>query len=68
MNNSVGLSRGKELISVEVFDLRGRPSSAEVTRTKGSAELDVSRLSAGVYVVRATDREGRISTARFVKQ
>ncbi|HMR27161.1 MAG TPA: T9SS type A sorting domain-containing protein [Flavobacteriales bacterium] len=57
-----------ELISVVVFDLRGRTCSTEATRIHGSAQVDVSGLSTGVYVVRATDQEGRISMARFVKQ
>lgn len=65
---SIRLSSGVDLESVEVFDVGGRRCWAEATRTHGSAELDVSRLSTGVYVLRAADKNGRVSMARFVKQ
>lgn len=65
---SIRLSSGVDLESVEVFDVGGRRCWTEATRTHGSAELDVSELTTGVYVVRAADRNGRVSMARFVKQ
>ncbi|MBK8950757.1 MAG: T9SS type A sorting domain-containing protein [Flavobacteriales bacterium] len=65
---TIRLSSGVDLESVEVFDVGGRRCWTEATRTHGSAQLDVSRLSTGVYVVRAADKNGRVTLARFVKQ
>ncbi|MCC6400009.1 MAG: T9SS type A sorting domain-containing protein [Flavobacteriales bacterium] len=65
---TIRLSSDMDLESVEVFDVGGRRCWTEATRTHRSTEIDVAQLSTGIYVVRAADRDGRVSLARFVKQ
>ena len=59
------LSTGEELKSVEVFDVRG--AQVPAAHYLGNGKVDVSTLSAGFYLLRATGGE-HIFTQRFTKQ
>ena len=59
------LSTGEELTAVEVFDVRG--ASVPAAQYLGSGRVDVSGLSAGFYLLRASDGSHTF-TQRFTKE
>lgn len=56
-----------EIETAELFDVNGKAAAVRLmNRANGQISLDVSSLPGGVFVLRATDANGRISAARVV--
>lgn len=49
-----------------LYDLAGRAVGSAVLDAEGAAELDVSGMHPGVYLVRAAGGDGPAGTARLV--
>lgn len=65
--NVLNIRSNAEITSVELFDVNGTAVVArQLNASNGLISLDISSLPGGVYVLRATDAEGRSSTARVV--
>lgn len=61
-SDKLSISIGKRLEQVAIYDLSGRC----LIQTSGSDELDVSALSAGVYMLQAQTTDGRILQEKFI--
>lgn len=64
--NRVNIASSLQLDAVSVINMNGQVVLQEAVRTS-TAVLDIAKLSAGVYTLRATTKEGPVHTARIVK-
>ena len=66
--DQVEIRSNREIKKLEVFDLSGSLIWQEEERNGSSLRLDVQLWRNGVYLVRLTDEEGMVQTAKLVKE
>jgi len=62
----VSLRNFKEPATLEIYDIAGRLLSAQ-TVVQAKTQINISSLAAGIYVLKAFDRDG-VSAVKFVKE
>lgn len=58
--------KGDDIIKVEVLGVTGNILIAQENRIKSVVQINIAHLSAGVYLVRITTKEGEQQTNRFL--
>jgi len=53
---------------MELFDLMGRKHPISINPSQSAIQIDISHLSAGIYLLRSTDADGNVQSARVVKK
>lgn len=65
-NNSIWFDSTAS-VNYQMFDLNGRAVQS-VSFAEGSHQVGISQLTAGLYLLKFTDDQGRTATAKFVKK
>ncbi|MBC7874001.1 MAG: T9SS type A sorting domain-containing protein [Ferruginibacter sp.] len=63
---NIGLQQ-REIGIIQVYDLSGR-ALIGLTGSSGYNEINVSNISAGIYIIRLQTQDGKVYSQRFVKQ
>lgn len=61
--NSISINSEAEIKAVEIYTLNGQ----KVLETATTSNIDISKLSSGIYLVKATDISGNTNTSKLLK-
>ncbi|WP_294824352.1 T9SS type A sorting domain-containing protein, partial [uncultured Flavobacterium sp.] len=67
VNNTLHVTSGTEISTIEVADINGRIVHSSKYNAN-SAEVDLARLSAGIYVIKVTSSQGGSTSYKIVKR
>ena len=63
-SDNISIQSKTEISNVQLFNSLGQ----NVLEVKGKSNIDISKLSAGLYVLKAQDAEGNLGVKRVIKQ
>jgi hypothetical protein len=58
---------GQDIFSISILDITGRPIMYQ-NNLKESEEMDIEWMSNGIYIIKVTDREGKVGLTKFIKE
>lgn len=65
-NNELKLQNNSDIIDVEIINYAGQIVMSKVKIENNS--INISSLPGGVYILKATDRDGNFGTVKFIKK
>ena len=66
-NGLVTITSGVALTNVEIYDFLGKRVVAQSFSSVNEAAIDMSNLSSGAYIVKATAENGAVQTMKLMK-
>lgn len=67
-NNELYIDQVKTGSTIQLYSLDGNLNGTWVATTDGQMQLDIADLSSGLYLIRVTNTDGLIQTAKISKQ
>jgi len=66
-DNVLYISEGKQLVQLSISNIFGQQVYVQKSST-GFIQISVQNFEKGMYVITGTDKEGKVYTAKFIKQ